>query len=112
MRGLFRGLKNCQIVGRITDERPTHSRIFLAGKTTTSCADRLHSTRGATILTLLDYLTRKYEAVGELMFASPGPVRALLTSSSSAGIHIFLAGLDRPLDDGDVIALFPPIAGG
>jgi molybdopterin converting factor small subunit len=72
-------------------------------------ADRLHSTQGATIRTLLDDLTRKYEGMGELMFATPDTIRDLLTFSRMAGMSIVL---DSLLEDGDVIALFPPITMG
>lgn len=67
---------------------------------------------GATIRTLLTELTGKYEGLGELMFAAPGTLRDFVNIlKNSRNVH-FLAGLDTPLDDGDVIALFPPLAGG
>ena len=67
---------------------------------------------GATIRTLLAELNGKYEGLGELMFAAPGTLRDFVNIlKNSRNVH-FLAGLDTPLDDGDVIALFPPVAGG
>jgi MoaD family protein len=67
---------------------------------------------GATIRTLLAELTGRYEGLGTLMFTDPGTLRDFVNIlKNGRNIH-FLAGLDTPLDDGDVIALFPPIAGG
>jgi len=67
---------------------------------------------GATIRMLLAELTRRYEGLDKLMFTAPGTLRDFVNIlRNGRNIH-FLAGLDTPLDDGDVIALFPPIAGG
>ena len=68
--------------------------------------------QGATIRTLLDDLVKKYDGVGELIFASPGTIRDFVNILKNGRNVHFLAGLDTPLDDGDVIALFPPVAGG
>ena len=68
--------------------------------------------KGATIRTLLTKLTGQYEGLNELMFASPGTLREFINIlKNGRNIH-FLAGLDTPLDDEDIIALFPPVAGG
>jgi len=73
---------------------------------------RMDFPRGATIRTLLDELIGRYHNVGELMFANPKTLRDFVNIlKNGRNIH-FLAGLDTPLDDGDVIALFPPVAGG
>jgi sulfur-carrier protein len=67
---------------------------------------------GATIHTLLTDLTRRYGGLGEVMFATPDTLRDLVNIlKNGRNIH-FLYGLNTPLEDGDVIALFPPIAGG
>lgn len=67
---------------------------------------------GATIRTRLAELTQRYEGLGELMFAAPETLRDFVNIlKNGRNIH-FLAGLDTRLDDGDVIALFPPAAGG
>jgi sulfur-carrier protein len=69
-------------------------------------------TGGATILTLLTDLTGRYGGLGELMFATPDTLRDFVNIlKNGRNIH-FLSGLNTPLEDGDVIALFPPIAGG
>jgi MoaD family protein len=67
---------------------------------------------GSTIRTLLAELTGRYNGLNELMFASPGTLRDFVNIlKNGRNIH-FLAGLDTPLDDGDLITLFPPAAGG
>ena len=68
--------------------------------------------KGATIRTLLVELTGRYEGLGELLFAAPETLRDFVNILRNGRNIQFLAGLDTPLDDGDVIALFPPIAGG
>jgi molybdopterin synthase sulfur carrier subunit len=69
-------------------------------------------TEGATLLTLLTDLTRRYGGLSELLFANPDTLRDFVNIlKNGRNIH-FLSGLNTPLEDGDVIALFPPIAGG
>ncbi|MDD1682952.1 MAG: MoaD/ThiS family protein [Methanoregula sp.] len=73
---------------------------------------RMEFSEGATIRSLLDELTGRYGGLYGLLFADPGTLRDLVNIlKNGRNIH-FLAGLDTPLDDGDVIALFPPVAGG
>ncbi len=67
---------------------------------------------GATIRTLLEDLVRRYDGLGEMIFASPGAIRDFVNILKNGRNVHFLSGLDTPLDEGDVIALFPPIAGG
>jgi len=67
---------------------------------------------GASIRTLLDGLTERYGGLGELIFAGPDTLRDFVNILKNGRNVYFLAGLDTPLDDGDVIALFPPAAGG
>ena len=67
---------------------------------------------GSTVRTLLAELIGRYEGLGELMFAAPGTLRDFVNIlKNGRNIH-FMAGLDTPLDEGDLIALFPPAAGG
>ena len=67
---------------------------------------------GATILTLLDELTGRYKGLGEMMFDTDGTLRNFINILRNGRNVHFLAGLETPLHDGDVIALFPPLAGG
>ncbi|HKM41976.1 MAG TPA: ubiquitin-like small modifier protein 1 [Methanocorpusculum sp.] len=67
---------------------------------------------GATIRTLLAELTGRYEGLGELMFAAPDTLRDFVNILKNGRNTHFLAGLETPLEEGDLIALFPPAAGG
>jgi sulfur-carrier protein len=67
---------------------------------------------GATIHTLLDELTRHYKGLGEMIFDTNGTLRNFINILMNGRNVHFLAGLATPLKDGDVIALFPPLAGG
>jgi molybdopterin synthase sulfur carrier subunit len=68
--------------------------------------------KDATIRSLLAELTGRYEGLDGFLFAAPDTLRDLVNIlKNGRNIH-FLAGLDTPLADGDVIALFPPVAGG
>ncbi len=67
---------------------------------------------GATVRTLLSELTRRYEGLDEHLFAMPGTLHALVNIlKNSRNIH-YLADLETVLEDGDTIAMFPPIGGG
>ncbi|MEA5086712.1 MAG: ubiquitin-like small modifier protein 1 [Methanocorpusculum sp.] len=67
---------------------------------------------GSTVRTLLSELTGRYEGLGELMFAAPDTLRDFVNIlKNGRNIH-YIADLGTPLDDGDMIALFPPAAGG
>jgi len=68
--------------------------------------------KGASLRTLLDELTGRYGGLGQLMFAAPDTLRDFVNILKNGRNVYFLAGLDTLLDDGDVIALFPPAAGG
>ncbi|MCK9312588.1 MAG: MoaD family protein [Methanocorpusculum sp.] len=67
---------------------------------------------GAAVRTLLTNLTARYDGLSEVMFAAPDTLRDFVNIlKNGRNIH-FIAGLDTPLDNGDIIALFPPAAGG
>jgi MoaD family protein len=68
--------------------------------------------QGATIRTLLNDLVKRYDGVGDLIFASPGTIRDFVNILKNGRNVHFLNGQDTPLEEGDVIALFPPVAGG
>ena len=68
--------------------------------------------RGGTIRSLLAELTGRYPGLDELIFSAPDTLRDFVNIlKNGRNIH-FLAKLDTALDDGDMIALFPPAAGG
>lgn len=68
--------------------------------------------QGATIRTLLHDLEKKYDGAGDSIFASPGTLRDFVNILKNGRNVHFINGLDTALDEGDVIALFPPVAGG
>jgi len=73
---------------------------------------RMDFPAGATIRSLLAELTGRYQGLYELLFIAPETLRDFVNIlQNGRNIH-FLAGLDTPLEDGDIIALFPPAAGG
>ena len=73
---------------------------------------RMDFAAGATIRSLLAELTGRYKGLDELLFIAPETLRDFVNIlQNGRNIH-FLAGLDTPLEDGDIIALFPPAAGG
>ena len=69
-------------------------------------------TEGTTLRTLLADLTGRYGGLNELMFATPDTLMDFVNILKNGRNVHFLSGLDTPLDNGDVIALFPPVAGG
>jgi MoaD family protein len=73
---------------------------------------RMDFPAGATIRSLLTELTGRYSGLSDLLFSAPDTLRDLVNIlKNGRNIH-FLARLDTPLEDGDIIALFPPVAGG
>lgn len=73
---------------------------------------RMDLPRGATIRSLLTELTGRYEGLNDQVFAAPGTLRDFVNILKNGRNVEFLSKLDTPLDDGDLIALFPPAAGG
>jgi molybdopterin converting factor small subunit len=47
-----------------------------------------------------------------MLFSAPDTFRDFVNILKNGRNIYFLAGLDTPLDDGDIITLFPPAAGG
>lgn len=66
----------------------------------------------STIHSLLTELFKRYPHLAGMMFASPGTLRDYVNILKNGRNIIFLQNLETPLDDGDIIALFPPVAGG
>lgn len=69
-------------------------------------------TESATVRSLLTGLTARYAGLEEMIFSSPGALRDFVNILKNGRNIEFLAGLDTPLADGDLVALFPPAAGG
>jgi sulfur-carrier protein len=73
---------------------------------------RMDLPKGATIRSLLAGLSGRYNGLDDRLFAAPETLRDFINILKNGRNIQFLAGLDTPLDDGDIIALFPPVAGG
>jgi sulfur-carrier protein len=73
---------------------------------------RMDFAEGATIRLLLAELTGRYGGLSDLLFSAPDTLRDFVNILKNGRNISFLAGLDTPLEDGDTIALFPPVAGG
>jgi sulfur-carrier protein len=73
---------------------------------------RMDFPAGATIRLLLAALTARYKGLDEMLFSDRETLRDFVNIlQNGRNIH-FLSGLDTLLNDGDIIALFPPAAGG
>jgi sulfur-carrier protein len=73
---------------------------------------RMEFADAATIRSLLAELTGRYGGLSDLLFSAPYTLRDFVNILKNGRNIYFLSGLDTPLEDGDVIALFPPVAGG
>jgi sulfur-carrier protein len=73
---------------------------------------RMEFAGGATIRLLLAELSSRYGGLSDMLFSAPDTFRDFVNILKNGRNIYFLAGLDTPLDDGDIITLFPPAAGG
>ena len=73
---------------------------------------RMDFPAGATVRSLLAELTGRYQGLDKMLFSLPETLRDLVNILQNGRNIYFLAGLETPLKDGDIIALFPPVAGG
>ncbi len=67
---------------------------------------------GATVGDLLSLLSARHPGLGDALFTAAGELGAYVNIlKNGRNIH-FSGGLETPLEDGDIIALFPPAGGG
>jgi sulfur-carrier protein len=73
---------------------------------------RMEFPKGTTVRQLLGELTGRYTGISGLLFDDPDTLRDMVNILRNGRNIAFLAGLDTPIEDGDTIALFPPVGGG
>lgn len=66
----------------------------------------------ATVSQLLDLLISKHSGITGELFISPGVFKPYVNILKNGRNITFIKGLETVLEDGDVIAIFPPVAGG
>ena len=67
---------------------------------------------GDTVASVLARLVAGYPALGEHIFDDAGNLQVIINVFVNGRNIRFLDGLDTSLNDGDVLAIFPPVAGG
>jgi len=67
---------------------------------------------GATIFQLLEVLCNQYNSLRDKIFDENHELRKWIQILRNGRSTKFLNGLETKLTDGDVIAVFPPVAGG
>lgn len=67
---------------------------------------------GKTIGDLLDELGARYPALRREMFSPAGELKEFINIFINGRNIAFLKDMETPLADGDIVSLFPPVAGG
>ena len=67
---------------------------------------------GDTVASVLTGLVADYPILGEHIFDDAGNLQAIINVFVNGRSIRFLDGLDTSLNEGDVLAIFPPVAGG
>ena len=67
---------------------------------------------GATIADMLGKLETLYPGLAAELYTSPGHLNPLVNILKNGRNIQHLKNLETPLEDGDLIAIFPPAAGG
>ena len=72
----------------------------------------LHLPEGTTVKSLIKELTKKIPNFRKVVFHSDGQLRAIQRFLVNGRSIRYLKKLDTSLEDGDVVAIFPAVAGG
>jgi len=73
---------------------------------------QLEITPDENIQTLLDRLCKQHSRLHGMLFDNDGQIKQLVIILKNGRNIVHLQGLTTKLEDGDVISLFPPVAGG
>jgi sulfur-carrier protein len=73
---------------------------------------RVELSGGSTVADLLGKLETLYPGLSGELFSEPGQINPLVNILKNGRNIQHLANLQTPLEDGDIIAVFPPAAGG
>ncbi len=67
---------------------------------------------GTTVSMVLERLCGQYPGLYEELFDSPGQLKPYVNVLKNGRNVFFIGDMGTVLEDGDVLAIFPPIAGG
>ncbi|MHA2203145.1 MAG: ubiquitin-like small modifier protein 1 [Candidatus Hodarchaeales archaeon] len=97
----------------MTNVIKTTVRLFATFKQITNQREiEFEMEEGATIQQLLEVLFNRYNTLRDKIFDDNYELRPWIHILKNGRNTKFLAGIETILADGDVIALFPPVAGG
>ncbi len=88
-------------------------RLFATFKQLTNKREiEIEMEEGATIFQLLEVLCKQYESLRDKIIDENNKLRKWIQILRNGRSIKFLNGVETELTDGDVIAVFPPVAGG